>query len=144
MKSGKIIAIIAVLGLLGLMFFMISQENAPVKTQEKTQEKPQNLKPQISKKEQILNELNSGIKEREFAVSRLYLVSCSPCHGDDGRGKIAPPIGSKSKDEILARLNDYKQGRVKNSLMNGILSNVSDENLTLLADEISKFKSERE
>ncbi|WP_367178971.1 cytochrome c, partial [uncultured Campylobacter sp.] len=37
-------------------------------------------------------------------------------------------------------LKDYKAGKIKNSLMSGLLTNVSDENLDKLADEISKFK----
>ena len=84
--------------------------------------------------------LQQSVKERDFEVSSSYLVSCAPCHGDDGRGKIAPPIGGKSKDQILASLKDYKAGKIKNSLMSGLLTNVSDESLDALADEISKFK----
>lgn len=53
---------------------------------------------------------------------------------------MAPKISGKSKDEILARLKDYKENKVPNSLMKGLLNNVSDEDLGLLADEISKFK----
>ena len=41
---------------------------------------------------------------------------------------------------ILDRLNEYKAGKIPNSLMEGLLDNVSDENLTILAEEISKFK----
>ena len=53
---------------------------------------------------------------------------------------MAPSSARKSKDEILASLKNYKEGKVPNSLMKGLLTNVSDEDLGALADEISKFK----
>lgn len=73
-------------------------------------------------------------------VSKLYLVSCAPCHAKNGEGIIAPSIKGKSKEELLKSLQDYKADKVPNSLMRGLLTNTSDENLELLADEISKFK----
>ncbi len=42
--------------------------------------------------------------------------------------------------ELLKKLADYKAGKVQNSLMKGLLTNVSDSELESLADEISKFK----
>ncbi|ABK82174.1 MULTISPECIES: c-type cytochrome [Campylobacter] len=85
-------------------------------------------------------ELKQSLENTNDGVSKLYLTSCAPCHAKDGKGVIAPSIAGKNKEEILARLHDYKANLVPNTLMKGVLDNVSDENLTALAEEISLFK----
>ena len=142
MKPGKILALILGVALIALMIFMASSDdsNAPqqeVKPQAQAKPAPQSKSVDLIDDKDVKNIkiLQQSVKERDFKVS-----SCAPCHGDDGRGKIAPPIGGKSKDQILASLKDYKAGKIKNSLMSGLLTNVSDESLDALADEISKFK----
>ncbi len=75
------------------------------------------------------------------AVSQLYLKSCAPCHAKDGSGIIAPSIIGKSKEQILARLADYKANKIPNSLMKGLLDNVSQEDLNALATEIAAFET---
>ena len=148
MKPGKILALILGIALIALMIFMASSggSGAPKQQQAKPQAQakpaPQSKSIDLIDDKDVKNIkiLQQSVKERDFEVSSSYLVSCAPCHGDDGRGKIAPPIGGKSKDQILASLKDYKAGKIKNSLMSGLLTNVSDESLDALADEISKFK----
>ena len=148
MKPGKILALILGVALIALMIFMASSDGsgAPKREQAKPQAQakpaPQSKSVDLIDDKDVKNIkiLQQSVKERDFEVSSSYLVSCAPCHGDDGRGKIAPPIGGKSKDQILASLKDYKAGKIKNSLMSGLLTNVSDESLDKLADEISKFK----
>ena len=148
MKPGKILVLILGVALIALMIFMASSDdsNAPQQEQAKPPVQatpaPQSTSGDLIDDKDVKNIkiLEQSVKERDFKVSSSYLVSCAPCHGDDGRGKIAPPIGGKSKDQILASLKDYKAGKIKNSLMSGLLTNVSDESLDKLADEISKFK----
>ena len=43
--------------------------------------------------------------------------------------KVAPMIAGKSYEDIVKRLDDYKHNRVPNSLMVGLLNNISDEDL---------------
>ena len=145
MKPGKILALILGVALIALMIFMASSDDSSAPQQEvKPQAKPAPQSKSVDliddKDVKNIKILQQSVKERDFKVSSSYLVSCAPCHGDDGRGKIAPPIGGRSKDQILASLKDYKAGKIKNSLMSGLLTNVSDESLDKLADEISKFK----
>ncbi len=149
---GKKIAIIFGVLVLALMVFMLtSQPSAPIKdasrpelkpaqqTQQKTVNEELNLQDseEIKKIKQLQN---SVANQPSDGVSKRYLTSCAPCHGANGKGVMAPSIAGKSKDEILASLKNYKEGKVPNSLMKGLLTNVSDEDLGLLADEISKFK----
>ena len=149
---GKKIAIIFGVLVLALMVFMLtSQPSAPIKdasrpelkpaqqTQQKTVNEELNLQDseEIKKIKQLQNSVANQPSE---GVSKRYLTSCAPCHGANGKGVMAPSIAGKSKDEILASLKNYKEGKVPNSLMKGLLTNVSDEDLGALADEISKFK----
>ena len=149
---GKKIAIIFGALVLVLMIFMLtSQPSAPVKDAsrpelkpaQQTQQKVVNEELNLQDSEEIkkIKQLqNSVANQPSDGVSKRYLTSCAPCHGANGKGVMAPSIAGKSKDEILASLKNYKEGKVPNSLMKGLLTNVSDEDLGLLADEISKFK----
>ena len=149
---GKKIAIIFGVLVLALIVFMLtSQPSAPVKDASRPELKPaQQTKPKAVNEELNLQDSeeikkikqlqNSVANQPSEGVSKRYLTSCAPCHGANGKGVMAPKISGKSKDEILARLKDYKENKVPNSLMKGLLNNVTDEDLGLLADEISKFK----
>ena len=149
---GKKIAIIFGVLVLALMVFMLtSQPLAPIKDASRPELKPaQQTQPKVVNEELNLQDSeeikkikqlqNSVANQPSQGVSKRYLTSCAPCHGANGKGVMAPSIAGKSKDEILARLKDYKENKVPNSLMKGLLNNVSDEDLGLLADEISKFK----
>ncbi len=149
---GKKIAIIFGVLVLALMVFMLtSQPSAPIKDAsrpelkpaQQTQQKVVNEELNLQDSEEIkkIKQLqNSVANQPSEGVSRRYLTSCAPCHGANGKGVMAPSIAGKSKDEILASLKNYKEGKVPNSLMKGLLTNVSDEDLGALADEISKFK----
>ena len=149
---GKKIAIIFGVLVLALMVFMLtSQPSAPVKDASRPEIKPQDFAPKQERNEELnlqdaeeikkIKQLqNSVANQPSEGVSKRYLTSCAPCHGANGKGVMAPKISGKSKDEILARLKDYKENKVPNSLMKGLLNNVADEDLGALADEISKFK----
>ena len=149
---GKKIAIIFGVLVLALMVFMLtSQPLAPIKDASRPELKPaQQTQPKVVNEELNLQDSeeikkikqlqNSVANQPSQGVSKRYLTSCAPCHGANGKGVMAPKISGKSKDEILARLKDYKENKVPNSLMKGLLNNVSDEDLGALADEISKFK----
>ena len=149
---GKKIAIIFGVLVLALMVFMLtSQPLAPVKDASRPELKPaQQTKPKVVNEELNLQDSeeikkikqlqNSVANQPSQGVSKRYLTSCAPCHGANGKGVMAPSIAGKSKDEILASLKNYKEGKVPNSLMKGLLTNVSDSELNSLADEISKFK----
>ena len=149
---GKKIAIIFGVLVLALMVFMLtSQPLAPIKDASRPERKPaQQTQPKVVNEELNLQDSeeikkikrlqNSVANQPSQGVSKRYLTSCAPCHGANGKGVMAPSIAGKSKDEILASLKNYKEGKVPNSLMKGLLTNVSDEDLGALADEISKFK----
>ena len=153
MKIGKIITIILAVLICGIMVFMLSQ--TPPKKEKsvakvatpKVEQNISNQQPKSSEEFASEDELKkvkelslSVAKTQNEGVSKQYLTSCAPCHGANGKGVVAPDITHLSKDELLKKLADYKAGKVQNTLMKGLLTNVSDSDLNSLADEISKFK----
>ena len=145
---GKKIAIIFGVLVLALMVFMLTSQPSDasrpeLKPAQQTKPKVVNEELNLQDSEEIkkIKQLqNSVANQPSEGVSKRYLTSCAPCHGANGKGVMAPSIAGKGKDEILASLKNYKEGKVPNSLMKGLLTNVSDEDLGALADEISKFK----
>jgi len=91
----------------------------------------------LTEEEQKVKDLKD--ENREFAVSNLYILKCAPCHGDNGKGVIGPILFGKSEQELIKKLYEYKEGKVKNSMMAGLLTNSTDDELKLLAREISNF-----
>lgn len=146
MNSGKIIGIVlsAIIGF--LMIFLLLQEGSstpPTPTQNVVEEvKKEPVVSQKSQEEEKLEELkqqatNSG----NNTVSNLYSLRCKACHGSEGQGsKVGPSIKGKEMAYILGKLDDYKNNRVTNSLMQGLLNNATQEELNALAQEISSFK----
>ena len=84
--------------------------------------------------------LEKSVRKAPENLSKLYLVRCAPCHFKDGKGDIAPSIAGKSKDEVAQKLRSYKAGRESNELMNALSKNLSENEIELLANEISQFK----
>lgn len=142
MNINKIIPITLVCIIVVLMGYLISQENTNVVVEEKQiQEKKTIAKVVVkSEEEQKLEDLKKQAGST-LKVSNLYVVRCSSCHGKKGEGtKVAPSIMGKSQDYILKKLDDYKNDRVSNSLMKGLLNNATALQLEELAKEISNFK----
>lgn len=151
MKTGKLIAIIITVVLFLMMAYMVIQDvsssskkeehnieqkvKEPAKDLEKRFEQP---KSEEDKKLAELKKLAGNLEQK--GKSNTYLIKCSSCHGKNGEGtQVAPGIQGKDMDYILTKLDDYRNNRVKNSLMKGLLNNTSDEELAKLALEISKF-----
>lgn len=141
MKAKNIVGIALVAIISVLLFLVLSQESSKkVDVVEKVEEKV--AKVEKSEEEKYVEDLKkqAGAKS-DYEVSKYYKTSCSSCHGKVGEGtKVAPMIAGKSYEDIVKRLDDYKHNRVPNSLMVGLLNNISDEDLKKLALEIASFK----
>ena len=92
-----------------------------------------------------IGNINDSNKER---AKNLY-EKCAGCHGKDGEksalGK-SDPIGGKEKDLLSALLIGYKLGELNQYGMGGLMeaqvSNLSDDDIELLAEYISKLSGE--
>lgn len=150
---GKILVSIFVVICLFLAFFLL-QNGDEVDNAQNTVLKNQNTKKNIDNKTSNFQISNQTLKNNEFAMekeklekkqkfaklSTKYRVSCAPCHGLDGKGEIAPVISGKSQDEILKSLDNFKKNTISNTLMSGLLKNLTNDDLKELANEISKFE----
>jgi len=69
------------------------------------------------------------------SASQATASKCIACHGSNGMSSIraAPNLVGQSKDYLVAALNAYKDGTRKNSMMAGIVKNLSDANMESVA-----------
>jgi cytochrome c553 len=148
MNTSKIIGVVVSLAIFGVMGYMLINDNET--TQSNGFEEKQTVATSAvsstsnTSKTEALTEEEQKVKDlkdenREFAVSNLYILKCAPCHGDNGKGVIGPILFGKSEQELIKKLYEYKEGKVKNSMMAGLLTNSTDDELKLLAREISNF-----
>ncbi|MGZ5207429.1 MAG: hypothetical protein ACXWB0_00250 [Sulfuricurvum sp.] len=149
MSTKNLVGIVASAVIIGAMGYMIMNETSGKQGDSSSKETqistsngnrfdaaPTN-KEALTEEERKIKDLKD--ENREFEVSNLYILKCAPCHGDGGKGLIGPPLYGKSEAEIMKKLSDYKEGRVKNSMMAGLLTNSTEDELKTLANEISKF-----
>ncbi len=75
-------------------------------------------------------------------LSNDYILRCSPCHDDYANGVIGPSLLDKNASFIYERIMDFKTGRKKNVLMKELVSQIDDEKLKSIAEEIANFNKE--
>ncbi len=146
MNIGKLIGVAASFVIVGAIGYMALSENSSSKIVEKNQtnttiqaQDDANQAPALSEDEKKIQALKESTQSKDYTVSDLYMVKCKACHSVSGKGAVGPSLVGKTEQELLKKLNDYKEGKVKNSLMAGLLVNSTDEELKSLASEISKF-----
>ncbi len=154
MKVGKIVALVSSLFIIFLMAYtFFTKDGGYISSKEvedslKVKQNVQNDVVEKSGEEIKLEELRKSLGDTSVQkTSRLFASKCSACHGKNGEGSfnekgevVMPVIKGKDEEYILKRLDDYKNNRVPNPLMIGLLKNISDEDLKALAKEISEFK----
>jgi cytochrome c553 len=67
---------------------------------------------------------------------------CVVCHGRQGEGRLSqnsPAVGGQHEWYILSSLQDMKEGRRVNALMNPYLRNLENEDFVALADYLSRL-----
>jgi cytochrome c553 len=83
--------------------------------------------------------------ERGDAAQAQSIASsvCAACHGPDGNSPIPanPRIAGQHASYIYKQLSDYKSGRRKNAIMNGIAATLSEGDMRNLAAYFSAQKA---
>jgi cytochrome c553 len=70
--------------------------------------------------------------------------TCASCHGPDGAKPVAPEnpiLAGQYSDYIVKALLDYKSGKRKNAVMNGVAAELSRQDIEDLAAWFSSQKS---
>ena len=71
---------------------------------------------------------------------------CSACHGMDGQAAsggnspLTPNITAQEKEYLLAKLKDYKSGKINHPQMSLIAQMLSDEDIENVSEWYSKIK----
>lgn len=138
-KNSLVIAIVAVSVVVALFVAMQDEAVTPKTTTESRSIEHKVAKPQMTEEEEQVAELKKKAGVATVETSQLYKTRCASCHGYSGEGIVGPQLVGMSESQVLKSLVDYKADRVPNSLMRGLLNNSTDEELAMLAKEISKF-----
>lgn len=70
---------------------------------------------------------------------------CKSCHGADGSKNalgVSKPLKGQSKEDILKKLQGYKDGSyggARKSIMKGQVSGLSEDDMKALAEYVAKF-----
>jgi len=73
-------------------------------------------------------------------------IACSGCHGLDGQAtsggnsSLTPNITAQEKEYLLAKLKDYKSGKINHPQMSLIAKMLSDEDIENVAEWYSNIK----
>src|SRR5262245_14437038 len=69
------------------------------------------------------------------------IARCAACHGEDGRSKDPkiPHIGGQPKLAVMYALFFYRQGSRKNEEMNLIAKDLTDADLSAMAEHVAKL-----
>ena len=78
----------------------------------------------------------------------LVLRACSLCHGLDGRATtggnsaITPNLTAQQRDYLIAKLKDYRSGRINHPQMSLIAQMLNDKDIENVSEWYSSIKVE--
>jgi len=75
-------------------------------------------------------------------LSKKFIVKCSACHSDYANGIIGPSLLGKDSDFIYGKIMKFKADKTLNVLMSDLVSNMSNDEVREMADEIYKFNQQ--
>ena len=75
-------------------------------------------------------------------LSKKFIVKCSACHNDYANGIIGPSLLGKDSNYIYSKIENFKNGKKSNPLMNDLIKMMSDKEIKDMADEVYRFNQE--
>ena len=81
-----------------------------------------------------------------FLGKEKAATACSACHGMDGQAtsggnsSLTPNITAQEKEYLLAKLKDYRSGKINHPQMSLIAQMLSDEDIENVSEWYSKIK----
>ncbi len=75
-------------------------------------------------------------------MSKNFIVKCSACHNRYANGVVGPSLLDKTAEEISDMISAYRQGTEKNVLMKYLVSQMDQEEIDALAEEIADLNKE--
>jgi len=88
-----------------------------------------------------LSVLSSAAFAAEPEAKPLKAEMCFGCHGEDGisLSPNIPNLAGQKSEYLVKSINDFKKGARKNSLMQSVVADVSDEDAKEIADYFSNL-----
>lgn len=79
--------------------------------------------------------MQGGAYAADIEAGRLKSTQCAICHGENGEGNGAPKscIAGMKVDMFIKHLQDFKNGKRKNVMMERFTSKLSDQDIENLA-----------
>jgi cytochrome c553 len=66
--------------------------------------------------------------------ARSWAASCASCHGITGQAQPGmPSLVGQSKDDLVRKMQDYKNGRLPATLMHQLAKGYTDEQIDAIA-----------
>ncbi len=79
-------------------------------------------------------------KENETSETKELVTPCAVCHGPTGRGGFAPQLAGMAYQQLQRKLRDFRSGKVKAQVMNGIARDLSDREIERVARYFSEAR----
>lgn len=76
------------------------------------------------------------------ALSHEFMVKCSACHDDYANGIIGPSLLEKDGNYIYSQMLKYKSDPTKNILMYELVSQMTEDEMKSLSNEVAQFNKE--
>lgn len=78
----------------------------------------------------------------DVKAGKAKAAACAGCHGANGEGITPnPALAGKSEELLVQAMKDYKSGKRDNAVMKGMLSALTDSDLTNLAAYYASLKA---
>ncbi len=77
---------------------------------------------------------------QDSPAARSLAATCANCHGTDGRSvtQEVASLAGMPKDEILAKLREFRDGARPATVMQQLAKGYSDQQMELIADYFSR------
>jgi len=78
----------------------------------------------------------------DVQAGKAKSAACAGCHGANGEGIAPNPALAGKNEELLAQaMKDYKSGKRDNAVMKGMMSALSEADMTNLASYYASLKA---
>lgn len=84
----------------------------------------------------------AGLAQAQDALqARSWAAACANCHGTDGRAQPGmQALAGLSKDDIVQKMQDFKNGRRPTTIMHQLAKGYSDEQIVAIASHFAAQK----
>ena len=86
----------------------------------------------------------ASAQDRERLYVRSVAANCAQCHGTDGKpaaGSALPPLAGRSREELVAQLQAFKNGTRAGAIMTQLSKGFTDAQIEQIAGHFAAVKN---